>query len=87
MRVKREKHATKSPGNQPSVLFVFDFSGNRGKLKLNLVPSCVLQSHTVVQTEREELKWKRAYQLKVAHLALGKALPERFSRDPTLNMK
>lgn len=37
--------------------------------------------------QTEQLQWKKAYQLKVAHLALGKALPERFSRDPTLNMK
>lgn len=77
--------------NQPSLLFIFDFTGNHGKPEPNLVPSCVLQSLTTAQTETEELKWKKALSIKgdisLAQLALEKALPEMFRRDPAPNMK
>lgn len=55
MGVKKKTHATKSQGNQPSALLILDFTGNHGKPEPNLVPYCVLQSLTTVQTETEEL--------------------------------
>lgn len=86
---EEKKHATKSQGNQPSVLFIFDFTGNHGKPEPNLVPSCVLQSLTTVQTETEVMEKGITIKggISLAQLALEKALPETFSRDPTLNMK